>query len=140
MCCRDGNANTFPEGGELCRGYGSIEIPALSADYDGVPYFNLLPETDELRHLLPLLNGRVRYFTKVKFYKPLTHTRTAVGQLNFNKIGTTVGALRSQWTSFKNMVGAEQSLHDLFSKVGERLVSQGQWHVWPNNRCFAETH
>ena len=125
-CRRDENTSTFPEGGDLCRGYGSIEIPALSADYDGVPYFNLLPATAEQRRMLPLLNGRVRNFTKMKIYKPLTHTRQAVCQLNFNKIGTTVGALRSQWTSYENMVVAEQQLHTLFSKVQEKLVLQGQ--------------
>jgi hypothetical protein len=76
--------------------------------------------------MLPLLNGRVRNFTKMKIYKPLTHTRQAVCQLNFNKIGTTVGALRSQWTSYENMVVAEQQLHTLFSKVQEKLVLQGQ--------------
>lgn len=50
----------------MCRGsFGSIEIPALSVDHDGEPFFNF-KLTDEVQRELPLLKGRIRSFTKFK--------------------------------------------------------------------------
>ncbi len=59
---------TYPEGGDLCRGFGSIELPALSVDYRGIPYFNMMAQTDELRERFPLLQGRVSAFRKFKVH------------------------------------------------------------------------
>lgn len=65
--CGDSNTcTTYPEGGDLCRGFGSIEVPALSVNSEGVPFFNMMPSSAELKEQLPLLRGRILGFTKFK--------------------------------------------------------------------------
>lgn len=100
--CRNDQCTTYPEGGDLSRGcFGSVEIPALSVDYDGRPFFNF-KLTDELKQALPLLassNGRISSFSKFKVSDALyahthslslSHSHTHTHTDSHTKISVTV--------------------------------------------------
>lgn len=65
--------------------------------------------------------------TSPQFYKPGAHTRKAVTSLNFSKIGSTAGAVRSQFESYTSMVLLEKGLNDKYDEMGARLEKEGGW-------------
>lgn len=58
--------DTYPEGGDLARGYGSVRMPARMQTEDGRPLFNITPYTEELMQKFPLLTGTIEGIEEFK--------------------------------------------------------------------------